>query len=482
MRKWLAVIAGSLAALAALVSTIPAAALNTFSPTPLGAWRLTGGAGRAVALSSGVAYIGGDFTGITDGTTTLARQHLVAVTEADGHAVAGFVADTDGTVNTVAVVGSQLYLGGTFTTVNGQARKNLARVNLPSGAVDTSFKLDADNTVFDLWLQGSRLYVGGDFKVLGTTARTRIAALDTTTGTIIGGFAPNVDRRVSSVAATTGAGGDTVYVGGRLKTVNGQTVLNLAAVNGNSGALLPVRFLGVEAPDPATTTSDILDLDIAPDGRTLFVGIGGQHFNVVGAWDTTTGARNWWHGFDATDHLDGDVQGIVYDDGRLYFGFHGGYNGNNTKRLMVADAACGTLDAAFQPSTNGIAGVVDVAADGGVLAAVGDFTGVSGVTLGGLALFPRTGPPPPPPTTCSPTTTTTSQPTTTAGSSTTSSTTTSSTTTSSTTTTSTTSSTTTSSTTTSSTTTSSTTTSTVPSRERRARAPAARRPPGTTWR
>ena len=206
MRKWLAVIAGSLAALAALVSTIPAAALNTFSPTPLGAWRLTGGAGRAVALSSGVAYIGGDFTGITDGTTTLARQHLVAVTEADGHAVAGFVADTDGTVNTVAVVGSQLYLGGTFTTVNGQARKNLARVNLPSGAVDTSFKLDADNTVFDLWLQGSRLYVGGDFKVLGTTARTRIAALDTTTGTITGGFAPNVDRRVSSVAATTGAG------------------------------------------------------------------------------------------------------------------------------------------------------------------------------------------------------------------------------------------------------------------------------------
>jgi Domain of unknown function (DUF5122) beta-propeller len=354
---------------------------------PISASRLTGGSAWVVAQSGGVAYVGGEFTAITDGVTTLPRQHVVAVTEADGRAVPGFVADTDGTVLALAVVGSQLYLGGTFTTVNGVARRNLARVDLASGALDTSFSLDANNAVYDLWLNGTRLYLGGDFTSLGGTARSKVAALDTSTGALVGGFKTTVDRRVSSVAVSPD--GSTVYVGGRFTTVNGANVLNLAAVKASDGSLLPQRFVGVEAPDPATTTSDILDLAVPPDGASLFVGIGGKHFNVVGAWDVTTGARHWWHGFDPTDQLDGDVQAVFYDAGKVYFGFHGGYNGNNKRRLMAADAANGALDASFQPNINGVVGVADVAVDGGVLAAVGDFTAVSGTALGGLGFFPR---------------------------------------------------------------------------------------------
>jgi hypothetical protein len=417
MRKLTAVVAGGLAALAALITTVPAGAANGFSSTPISAWRLNGGAARTVVLSGGVAYIGGDFTSVTNGSTTLVRQHFVAINEANGQPTS-LVADTNGTVNTVAVVGNKLYLGGSFTTVtsptNSLARKNIARVDLATDTVD-SYQLDADDIVWDMWFQTSaqRLYVSGDFKNLGSAPRVRVAALDATSGTMIGAFAPTPDRRVSSVAAF----GNVVYLGGRLKNVNGQPKLNLAAVDASSGSLLNnITFDGVQAPDPVTTTSDILDLDVSPDGNTLFVGIGGQHFNIVGAWPATGGTRLWWHGFDASDHLDGDVQGIVYDDGRLYFGFHGGYNGDTTKRLMVVDVASGCLDPNFSPSTNGIAGVVDVAADSGVLAAVGDFNGVSGVTLGGVALFPRSAPPPPP-VTCSSTTTTTSQPTTTTGSS-----------------------------------------------------------------
>ena len=360
---------------------------SKFSPTPRTAWRLSGGGGRAVALAAGVAYIGGDFTSATDGTTTLTRQHLVAVTESNGQPVPGFVADTNGVVEAVAVVGDRLYLGGSFTTVNGVARKNLARVDLATGAVDTSFALDASGVVWDLYLRGSRLYAVGDFTSVGGTTRQRAAALDIATGALVGGFTPQVDRRVSAVAVSPD--GSTVYLGGRLTTVNGDSVLNLAAVKSSDGSLLSERFVGVESPNPGTTTSDVQDLGVSPDGASVFVGIGGLHFNVVGAWDAATGARRWWHGFDATDHLDGDVQGIVYDNGRLYFGFHGGYNGDNTKRLMAADAVTGALDTGFEPSANGVDGVVDVAADSGVLAAVGDFTRVSGVPLGGVALFPR---------------------------------------------------------------------------------------------
>jgi hypothetical protein len=192
---------------------------------------------------------------------------------------------------------------------------------------------------------------------------------------------------VSSVAASPD--GSVVYLGGRFTAVDHQNVVNLAAVQASDGSLLSTRFADVQAPDPATTTSDILDLDVSPDGTALFVGIGGKHFNVVGAWNTATGARRWWHGFDLTDHLDGDVQAVVYDGGKLYFGFHGGYDGDNTKRLMVADAASGVLDAGFRPKMNGIVGVADVGVDAGVLAAVGDFSAAAGVPLGGVGLFPR---------------------------------------------------------------------------------------------
>jgi hypothetical protein len=358
-----------------------------FSPTPRTAARLSGGIAWAMAQAGGVAYLGGEFTAINDGVTTLPRQHVAAVTEADGHPVTGFVADTDGVVDALAVVGNQLYLGGSFTTVNGVGRKDLARVDLATGAVDTSFALDANNVVYDLWLRGSRLYVSGDFTSLGGTGRSRVAAIDTTTGALVAAFKPTVDRRVSSVAASPD--GSVVYLGGRFGAIDRQSVLNLAAVRAADGSLLSTRFADVQAPDPATTTSDILDLDVSPDGASLFVGIGGKHFNVVGAWNAATGARRWWHGFDATDHLDGDVQGIVYDGGKLYFGFHGGYNGDNTRRLMVADAASGVLDAGFQPKMNGTFGVTDVGVDSSVLVAAGDFTVASGVPLGGVGLFPR---------------------------------------------------------------------------------------------
>ena len=130
----------------------------------------------AVAQSSGVAYVGGDFTAITDGVTTLPRQHLVAVTEANGQPVRVVVADTDGMVDALAVVGNKLYLAGSFTTVNGAARKNLARVDVLSGALDTSFSLDANNVVYDLWLDGTRLYLSGDFTNVGGAARAEVAA------------------------------------------------------------------------------------------------------------------------------------------------------------------------------------------------------------------------------------------------------------------------------------------------------------------
>ncbi len=437
MATTLAVVAG------ATVAMLPqqASAAVGYRPVPDDSWG-TNGTGEEVLIQGGTVYVGGTFTAAVHGADTVARRNMAAFDEASGALVQPFVADTDGTVETLATDGGALFLGGTFTTVNGVSRKNLAKVDLSTGAVDPAFDPAPNNTVHDLWVSGTTLYLGGDFTTMAGQSRPRVAAINLmTTGSLVAGFAPKVDRRVSSVA--TSPDGSTVYVGGRFSTVNSQPADYLAAIKASDGSLLNIDFAGVEPIDPTTQTSNVLDLDAS--ATQVFVAIGGLHFNAVGAWNASTGVRSWWHGIDANDHLDGDVQGLKLEGSTLYFVFHGGYNGNTTLRMMAAAAGDGALDPDFRPTTNGVAGMTDVATDGAHLAAVGDFKTSGGVALKGVGLFPAAG---------GGGGTTTSS-TTTSSSSTTSSTTTSSTTTSSTTTS--TSSTTSSTTTSTSSTTSSTT-------------------------
>src|SRR5205823_4352346 len=85
---------------------------------------------------------------------------------------------TGGAVNTFAVDGSTVYVGGAFTTVGGAARAGLA-------AVDTSGSLTSWNpgatggAVNSLAVLGSTIYVGGSFTNLGGGARTGLGAVDT---------------------------------------------------------------------------------------------------------------------------------------------------------------------------------------------------------------------------------------------------------------------------------------------------------------
>ena len=128
-------------------------------------------------------------------------------------------------------------------------------------------------------------------------------------------------------------------------------------------------------------TSNVLDIDTT--ATQVVAGIGGEHFNAVGVWGAVgqpdAGAMRWRRGTDTGDKLDGDVQTVHLDNGGIvYFGFHGGYNGNTGLRLMSASAATGALDP-FLPATNGISGVEDITSTASLLAAVGDFTNSGGV-------------------------------------------------------------------------------------------------------
>ena len=131
----------------------------------------------AVPSSTGSAVmVGGDFVFV--GGMTCARTWPRSTWPAGGSDVAGWAADTDDIVYSLAMApgGSSVYLGGEFTTVNGQPRARLAKVDTTTGATDPGFTANADSQVRHLELNGAYLYFGGTVTNVNTKFTGRLGS------------------------------------------------------------------------------------------------------------------------------------------------------------------------------------------------------------------------------------------------------------------------------------------------------------------
>jgi hypothetical protein len=83
-----------------------------------------------------------------------------------------------------------------YSLWDGQARNNLAKVNATTGALDRELQSSEcmNNTVRSLALSGSDLYLGGSFTTVGGQTRNRLAKVNATTGALDESFDPNVVR------------------------------------------------------------------------------------------------------------------------------------------------------------------------------------------------------------------------------------------------------------------------------------------------
>ncbi len=143
---------------------------------------------EVVDAGDGTVYIGGTFTSV-NGTAT--PGHVAQLNATSGDLVTTFKAPkSNGSINDMQLVNGKLYIGGSFTTVGGQPQTLLAALNPSTGADTGQMNLTFSDTWnggtmavkhFDISNDGSRLVAIGNFRTVDGQSRAQIVMVDTDT-------------------------------------------------------------------------------------------------------------------------------------------------------------------------------------------------------------------------------------------------------------------------------------------------------------
>ncbi len=182
---------------------------------------------RCFSSSGSILYVGGAFTSITQGVAR-ARNRLASFSLETGQ-LTQWNPNANGAVYTMFISDNYLYVGGSFTTIDGLARNRLAKFNLATGEL-SNWAPNVNNTVWSIAVRGSVVYIGGDFTSVNAVGRNYIAALDASSGILLS-WNPNANSTVYTLTVTS----STVYCGGAFTSIGGATRNYIAGVDINTG-------------------------------------------------------------------------------------------------------------------------------------------------------------------------------------------------------------------------------------------------------
>ncbi len=184
---------------------------------------------NSITVASNTAYLGGTFTqcGFSTGYGVSVDT---ASADAD-HYFPKFFNTPGGQVMT-AVPDSQggWYIGGSFTTVNGQPHKHLAHIRADK-SVDP-WNPAPNHWVKSIYYSGNKIYVGGIFDTIAGQPRGYGAAFDTS-GNLLA-WNPKADNEITAIQPVLGK----IFVGGGFMSLGGQAYhFLLGSVDSSIGAL-----------------------------------------------------------------------------------------------------------------------------------------------------------------------------------------------------------------------------------------------------
>ena len=204
----------------------------------------------ALAFSSDKSkiYMGGSYTSYRSSTYCV---RLCVINTTDGSYNSIFQASgspNDGTVYALALSGSNLFVGGSFTQYNYSTKgAYLAKISTASGALDTAtFNTTANNgptnavNALALSPSGTSLYVGGNFvSYRGSTNGYRLVKANESTGAMDATFNSTMltgpDAAVNTLLPSTD--GTKIYIGGAFTSYRGDSTTGYAtSVSTTNGA------------------------------------------------------------------------------------------------------------------------------------------------------------------------------------------------------------------------------------------------------
>jgi hypothetical protein len=287
----------------------------------------------AVAVAGDAVYLGGDFTGVMAG---MPQDTYLRVARWDGTAWSRLGDGLDGTVRAIAVVGTDVFVGGEFSVAGGSVRASrLARWNgerwFDVGGGVTLADAPSMALVRALASDGQKLYVTGTFDRVGRGASavpaSGLAAYDLTSRA----WSAFGDGLTSLGSAGHGRAllldGQRLYVGGYFDVAGGTAAASLACVETTTG-------------DWTTFGTGIRDGDYPAQVESL-------------ALDPRSGAVFVGGSFTRADAV--EASGVVRLDGETFTGlgeftFFGNASTASVKALAVAG---GTLYAGGEFTTAG---------------------------------------------------------------------------------------------------------------------------------
>ncbi|MBO9327013.1 MAG: hypothetical protein J7463_17125, partial [Roseiflexus sp.] len=310
---------------------------------------------NAIAVSGTDVYVGGQFTnaGGVSGANYVARWN--------GTQWSGLLSGTfgiSGTVNTIAISGTHVYVGGDFTDAGGVPGADyVARWNGTqwSGLLSGTFGISStvNTTVNTIAISGTHIYVGGDFTDAGGVSGADYVACAILSGTTSVTWTDLLDSTfgISGTVNAIAISGGNLYVGGAFTDAGGASSADRIArwdgsrwhaigtgVDGNVRALV-VRgtgvYVGGDFPGaggmPGTNHlarwdgarwrpvgDEIVISSIAVSGTDVYVGgaftrIGGvSGANSLARWDGSQ-----WHAVGPPGAITGTVYAIAVSGGNV---------------------------------------------------------------------------------------------------------------------------------------------------------------------
>ncbi len=308
-----------LAALCVAASVLAVVVLATFSQAAINdPWDVrfyqNGTTDRLItsAVIGGDLYVGGTFTSIFNvPATSIARWNGSTWSALGTGIITG--GGGPGFVNAIAASGTDIYVGGSFDTAGGVSANNVARWN---GTSWSALGTGTNASVSALAVIGTDLYAGGLFSTAGGVAANTIAKWNGSTWSALGSGMSNP----SAVRALAVIGTD-LYAGGFFTTAGGTTVNNVARWDGSTWSALGG---GVNA---TVVTLAVIGSDLYVGGG--FTNAGGSGANFLSRWNGSA-----WAPLGTSPN--GGVQGLGASGTDLYaignFTTIGGTSANNVAR------------------------------------------------------------------------------------------------------------------------------------------------------